>query len=305
MKTRLTLCTALFAFLISLAAHAQTPPPTAAPVTLRLKYTPGEVLHYKMTMDMDMTTTMNGQAANSAAAIPPMKQHMETAMDQTVQSVNPADGSATLLEHITQMTSTMNGQPVPGMDALTNAYKDGFTMIMSPSGKILSFKMPPPIAGKLPPGMDLSKIGGMAATMLPAGPVRAGDTWGSDTDLSPMLGQLPGAAGMKMTILSTLAGIETGAQPIADINQTYNGTINTSTPIPNAGSLRITGRLGGTTQVQFDINDGSMTSQDGTMTMNMITRLPKNPPSSTAPPQIMKMQMQMTTHLTRLPVTLK
>jgi hypothetical protein len=193
----------------------------------------------------------------------------------------------------------MNGQPIPGMAAIADAYKGDFTMTMSPSGKILSMKMPPSAAGKLPAGFDISKMGGLAPNMLPVGPVRVGDTWSGDADLSAMLQSLPGSSGMKMNILSTLAALDTSAQPVADIRQTYTGNITAATPVAKAGTMHTAGTLSGTTLVKFDVAGGTMLSQDGTMSMNMTMQMPKSPATSTAAPQTMKMKMQMTTHLTR------
>jgi hypothetical protein len=266
-----------------------------------MKFTPGVVVRYKMISDMDMTMTMSGKGS-APGAIPPMHEHMESDIDQTVQSVDAADGSATILEHITHMTGTMNGQPIPGMDALTNAYKGGLTIKMGPDGRMLSIQVPPSAAGSMPAGMDLSKLGGLSVTTLPPGPVRVGDTWKGDADLSAVLAQMPGAPGLKMTVLSSLMGLDSGARTVASIGQTYSGAIDTSTPAGDAGDLHMVGKLDGISTMKFDVAGGTIDSQDGTMTMGMTMTppAPKASPASTTPPQVMKMRMRMTTHLARV-----
>jgi hypothetical protein len=292
---------AILLLLLPLAGHAQTPPPAAAPMTLRLKYTHGEVLHYKVTTDTDMTMTTGGPSAQTPAALPAINEQMAMDMVQTVQSVNPADGSATILEHMGPMTGTLNSQPIPGLSDINGMYMNDFTIVMSPGGKMLSMTIPPSAAGKMPDPFDISKLGGVAPNMLPTGPVRVGDTWDGDTDLSSRFQALPGAAGMKMKIQSTLAAIDTSAQPVADIRQTFTSNITTATPAGAAGTVQTAGTLAGTSTVKFDVTGGTMLSQDGTTNMDMTIQMPKPSPTSTAAPQPLKMKMQMTTHLTLLP----
>jgi len=299
MNTRLLpLCAALIAA-FPLATQAQTPAPAAQPVTLRYKWAPGEVLRYQMTMDNSMAMTMSGQGPNAPRAMPPIAQHMVMAYDLTVQSVSPADGSATLTEHITQLTATLNGRHIPDLDAAANAYKGGFTVVMSPTGKMLSVQMPPAIAGKLPPGMDFSKLGSMVPTTLPPVPVQIGDTWQGYADLSRLFNRLPGMPALQMTVFSSLAGVSKGARPIADIRQTYQGTLGGALPTGAAAKTDMAGQLHGDTLLKFDVDNGSVAVQDGRFAMSTLVVLPKMPTFSV--PKTMQMRMQMTTHLERLP----
>jgi len=299
MNTRLLpLCAALLAAL-PLAAPAQTrPASTAPPLALRYKWTPGEVLRYKMTMDSNMAMTMTGQGPNVPRAIPALATHMVMAYDLAVQSVNPADGAATLTEHITQMTGTLNGQHIPGLDAAANAYKGGFTVVMSPTGKMLSVQMPPAVNGHLPPGMDFSKLGNMTPAMLPSFPARVGDTWQDNTAMH-LFDQMPGMPTLQMTVFSSLAGISTDAHPIAGIHQEYQGTLGGAVPAGTAAKVDMTGQFHGDNLVKFDVDNGSVAAQDGTMTMNANVAVPKPPASARA--MQMQMHVQMTTHLERLP----
>lgn len=306
MKTRLlTLCAAL-PLLAALphagAAQKPTAAATAAPVTLRYKYTPGDVKRYKMIMDMNMAMNMGGPNAAGAQAMPALAQHMVMAYDTTVQSVNPADGSATLTEHITQMTGTMNGQPIPGMGAMVDAYKGGFTVVMSPAGKMLSMQLPAAIASKMPAGMDLSKMGSMAPATLPSFAARVGDTWQDNTTMH-LFDQVPGMSAMQMTVFSSLAGISADAHPVAGIHQAYEGTLNGAAPTGTAVKVNMTGQFHGDNLVKFDIDNGSVAAQDGTVTMNANVTAPQM--AAAARPMQMQMRMQMTTHLEQLPAAAK
>ena len=82
-----------------------TPAHAAAPgaVTLRYKYAPGQVLHYKM------TETMQGATMGT-----PMASRTSMLMTETVKSVDPRTGNATILVQTGKpaMTMTMNGRPM-------------------------------------------------------------------------------------------------------------------------------------------------------------------------------------------------
>lgn len=298
MNTRmLTLSAALLATL-PLAAPAQTTPAaTPQAVTLRYKWTPGEVRRYQMTMDSNMAMTMSGQGSRAPGSLPAMATHMVMAYDLAVQSVNPADGSATLTEHITQMTGTLNGSPLPGMNAAADAYKSGFTIVMSPAGKVLSMQMPPSVAGKMPPGMDFSKMFDTVPGLLPLVPVQVGDTWQSNAGMH-MFDRIPGMPALQITVFSSLEGISKAARPIASIRQAYQGTLGGPASAGTAGTPNINGQFRGSTLMKFDVDNGSVAGQDGTFAMDTSVRLPKMPGSV---PKAMQMRVQMTTHLERLP----
>ncbi len=93
------------------AAPVITPAPSAPPaqtVTLRLKFTPGQTLYYRLTTDT-AGLMLTGQ---SGAGIP-IKNHMEMLLHQTVKDVRATDGAATVDSGIDTMTMSMNGQTFP------------------------------------------------------------------------------------------------------------------------------------------------------------------------------------------------
>lgn len=98
------------------AAPATPAAPTAVtpgaastqPVTLRLKFTPGQTQYYSMSMDIDGTVQSPG------AQTPfPIKNHIDMLMHQKVKDVRATDGAATLESGIDTMTFSMNGQTFP------------------------------------------------------------------------------------------------------------------------------------------------------------------------------------------------
>jgi len=299
MNMRPLICAALLVTL-PLAGHAQTPPPAAlsGPITLRYKYAAGETRRYKLTLDMDMT--MHRASTSSAARpLPPMRQHMEMLYSQTVQSVRP-DGAATLVGHITQMTATLNGHALPLPKAMTGAYAGSFTTVMSPTGKLLSMALPPSVQGKMPRGIDISKMGGMAPASLPDKPVRVGDTWRGAADLGQMFGSaVPGMPGMQINVVSSLARVEPGG--IADIRQQLEGTIGSTLPAGNAGSVKMRGRITGDTLMKFNVKAGEITGKGGTT--HMVASVLPVLLASAKKVGVINMDMTMKTHWEQLPAT--
>lgn len=299
MNKQLLTCGVMLAAL-PFAGHAQAPAARAAsaPITLRYKYTLGEVRRYQMTMDMDMTMHMAARPA-SMPQMPPMHTHMVMAYSQTVQSVQP-DGSATLVSHITQMTTTLNGHVVFLPQTMTSADAQSFTIVMSPTGKMLSMTLPPSVQSKMPAGMDFSKIGGIAPAMLPEDAVRIGDTWGGPADMPQMFGAaMPGMPGMQSDVVSSLAGLEPGG--IADIRQQIRGTVGSAASAGAAGLLKMQGQVEGDSLVKFDTNAGRIATQDGQERVSIDTMPESGTPAGAHKVGAISISMVMKTHLERMP----
>ena len=290
-----TLGAALLLAAFSTLAHADVPAaPTAvlppAPVagaaegvTLRLKYSPGQTLYYRMVMEMN-GTLLTGQ---SGAGLP-IKQHLEMLMHQTVKDVRATDSAATIDTGIDSMTMAMNGQPFPMPADKMAQMKTLGTMVVLPTGKTLSFTPSAAFSGAAMPGMDFSKMSSMNSLgHLPDAAVKAGDTWKSAVSMGMM--------GMSVAARFALGSIDTtGGKTIALINQTTDGLFDTSTTKGATGpmGMKLTGKVNGTGLMRFDVDAGAIESQNAkaSITMNM------TPPGATLP---MKMQMYMTTSLTR------
>jgi len=277
------------------AAYAQTaaPAPPAAPasaarpVTLRLKFTPGQTLYYSMVTDTN-GTVLTGQ---SGAGMP-IQVHMQMLMHQTVKGIRASDGAATMVVGIDTMSMGMNGRAFPLPPGKLTQMKTIGTMTILPNGKTLSFT---PSAGLSAapsmPGMDMSHANPMGNLgQLPDTPVKAGDTWKSSVAMGMMMN-------MQASSTFSLASLDSAdGKTIAVINQTTGGTFG----MPGAGGTAAAGPMGmkmkgtvkGTGTLRFDVDAGAMQAQTGQadITMTMM------PPGATAP---MKMQMKANTSVTR------
>lgn len=274
-------------------AHAEDAAPAAAPaaiapmaaaqgVTLRLKYSLGQSLYYRLVTDMD-GTILTGQ---SGAGMP-IKQHMEMLMRQTVKDVRATDGAATIDTGIDSMTMTMNGQSMPMPADKMAQMKTVGTFVILPTGKSLSFKPSAALANAALPGMDLTKMNSMSSLgQLPDGPVKPGDSWKSAISM--------GMLGSSMAAHFVLDSVDTtGGKNIAVVNQTTDGLFDTSTSKSGGPmGLKMTGHITGSGVLRFDVDGGAIDSQTSKadITMNM------TPPGAAMP---MKMQMKMSSTLTR------
>ena len=286
---------------LPLAARAQTAAPAAPatpaapvtpatptagaaqPVTLRLKFTPGQTLYYTLTADT-AGTLLTGQ---SGAGMP-INTHAQMLMRQTVKDVRAADGAATIDTGIESMTITMNGQALPLPPEKLAQMKSVGTLVILPTGKTVSFTPNPALGGRAAmPGMDMSHAGAIGSLgQFPDAPVKPGDVWKTGVQM--------GMLGMQAAANLTLTGVDTsGGRTVAVIAQKTDGALNTASAGAAApGSLKMTGRVSGTGTLRFDVGAGAVESQTGVadIAMNM------TPPGATAP---MKMQMKVTSTLAR------
>ncbi len=253
------------------AVIAQAPP--AVPVapapsyTLRYKFTPGQTLAYKLTMDASGTIT-GGPGGQSI----PLQQHMTMTFHQTVSDVRATDGVATVVTKFDTMDATLNGQPLTNINAQTGPLKDGITATISPTGKTLSVKANGADAANPPMGMDFSKLGTFQGTaQLPDAAVSIGDNWKGTMDLTSALGSQ--MSGVQAALSSTLNGVNTtDGKTIAGIGQTTTATINS--PGGDAAPMKSEGSMTGTGTLKFDMDGGSVISQVNAAKLDM-TLTPK------------------------------
>lgn len=298
MNTRLVLtATALLAFCPTI--HAQTPPapaaptlpsaPASAPVTLRYKFAVGQVKRYEYDMDMDMNM-MTGQ---NGGAIP-IDMTMKMVMRQTVKSVRPADGAATLATQIESVHMLRGGQEMPLPEDAQAKMKQPFTQVILPTGKILSMDSPA-LSGMGAPGMDFSKNMFSSTAILPDAPVKVGDNWKGAVDAA--------AAGVQSAFTATLTSIDQkNGAALATIQQTQTGGIDKTMTEGMPAAMTMQGKLSGTATQVFDTTAGAIQSAAGTSTTDMTMTFAKAA-DGTAPagmPSAMKMQMQMKFTMTRL-----
>lgn len=296
MKTNYFLAAAVLLAASPLTAHAQTatPVPTspalasaAQPVTLRLKFTPGQTLYYSMVTDTN-GTVLTGQ---SGAGMP-IQIHMQMLMHQTVKSVRASDGAATLDVGIDTISMGMNGQTMPMPPEKLAPMKTIGTMVILPTGKTVSFTPSAGLSAAGPmPGMDLTHMNAMGRLgQFPDAPVKAGDTWKSAVAMGMMGTSV--AAGFMLLSLDTVEG-----KTIAIIKQTTNGTFDTTAPAagtatPMPAGMAMNGNVDGTGTLRFDVDAGAVVGQTSRANVTMVM----TPPGATAP---MNMQMKVSSTLKR------
>jgi hypothetical protein len=267
---------------VTLAAADAVPPPlvtvtvpAANTVALRFKFVPGETRRYKTNMTMT-GTMLTGQSGAGT----PMNTVMDMIMRQTVKSVRPTDGAATISTQIESMQMSMNGKPIAIPAAQAEKMNQPTTTMMLPTGKVLEVEAPALPAGGLP-GMDLSSAM-KAGIAFPDLPVKAGDHWNGSVSVG----------GMKMLYVSTLAGMETvSGRDMATIDQTLNGNINMAVTKNMPAAMNMTGKITGGGRQVFDTTAGALASQK--MEMNMDFLMMFTPPAGEASPAGMPQSMKM------------
>lgn len=284
--------------------HAQTAPvapalpaaPAAAPVTLRYKFAVGQVRRYEYDMDM----TMNMLTGQNGGAIP-MNMTMQMVMRQTVKSIRPADGAATLSTEIESLHMLQGGQKVPLPEDAQTKMKQPFTQVMLPTGKILSMEAPG-MSGMGAAGMDFSKNMFSTTALLPDGPVKVGDTWNGVADAA--------TAGVQTSFTATLTGVDQkNGAALATIQQKQTGRIDKTMTQGMPAAMNMHGLITGKASQVFDTTAGAIQSATGTSGADMTMTFAKAAAGGAMPPGMpsaMKMQMQMKytlTHLSDAPPT--
>jgi len=242
------------------AAHAQAAPAAPAPATLRLKFTPGQTLYYKITMHIG-ATLMDGRPG-------PTRHYWtqtEMLMHQAVKSVRDSDGAATI-EVIVDSTHTVGGT-VPAPEDGTQPKTLG-TMVVLPTGKVLSYR--PGAGGALTIGISgLSSVPENPSGILcqfPAAPVAVGSTWEGVTSI-PALG--PEALGF------TLSGFDrVGGKTVARIGLTGHGSSDTAATV-GPGGLRVKEMVNQSGVFHFDADAGAVEDQATHSVLRLITVPPR------------------------------
>jgi hypothetical protein len=242
----------------AIIANAVTPS-----ATLQLKFKVGETHNYRLVMVMSGTTTPQGQKPV------PLTETMDVDIQQTVQSVDPNTGAATISGTWQSGTVnvTANGKPV-SLGQSGNLQKMQVTTVQAPDGEIKSFVITPPPGSKLPANLNFN--GQMfGALFAPTRPVTVGEHWNRETSGGPL--------GMNYTadyVLSDL-GLSAGHQ-IAHVDSSLNGTLDTI--LTNPASAHLQGQFDGSQQAMLDNTEGTITSVTGTshITWAMDVTMPAN-----------------------------
>ncbi len=271
------------------AATPAAAAPAASLVTLRYKFAVGQVRRYEYDMGMNMMM----QTGQTGGGIPmDMEMHMITR--QTVKSIRPTDGAATLSTQVESMHMLRGGQEIPMPEAQQTQMKQSFTLVMLPTGKVLSMTSPA-LSVMNAPGMDFSKNMFSGTALLPDAAVKVGDTWNGIADAA--------AAGIQTTFTATLMGIDQkNGATLATIQQKQSGNIDKTMTQGMPSAMSMHGQITGTANQVFDTTAGAIQSATGTAGTDMTMTFAKAA-DGTAPvgmPSAMKMNMQMKYTMTRL-----
>ena len=279
MKTRTLLGLALLSA-VPLAAQAQTAPVPAKPVTLRFKFTPGQVAYYTLTVDTDGTMTNPLTQAPMA-----LNNHLQALLRQTVKDVRSSDGAATVETGVDTASFSVNGQDFPIPPEKMAAMKTVGTTVMLPTGKILSFTPSGGGGGGAIPGMDFGRVNALSILgVLPDAPLKVGDSWKS--------GVSAGLTGSSVLSRFSLSGVDTaGGKTVAVITQTTDGSLDPATPNGAAPTgMGIGGKVKGVGTIRFNADAGTLESMTSAADMN----LTMTPPGATAG---MTIRMKITTSM--------
>ncbi len=213
------------------ALPAQTPAPVPVRTeTLRLKFTAGQVLNYRLTEDTD------GSYLELRGRLTPIKSHLEMPQTLTVTGLRDADSAGLVDVGLGAMTVTVDGK-TPS-DTRTNgaqAALEALTVIAKlavlPSGKVVETLVNPALdADEALLGEDPAHMNALAGIgELPAAPVQVGSKWKSAVFLG--LAGEQSQADLSLTGWETKDGAKEG-DPVAVIKQIVQGKFGTPAAAP-------------------------------------------------------------------------
>ncbi|MCS6776427.1 MAG: hypothetical protein RMJ43_00985 [Chloroherpetonaceae bacterium] len=236
------------------------------PVTLRMKFKPGETLKYQTTLQMNIETPMMAQ--NGA-----MKMDISMVQNQKVLKALPAGGGDVEVT-TTDTRASMNGQPMslPSNPPVTLTY--------DAQGNVRGVKgLPKDAAPLMGGGMAGANQMQLQGTFLPAKPVKPGDTWTMNV-------KLPGTTGGNAVVKGQFLKMETiGRYRTAKIRTVLTGPMNLmmnaqGQPTTDAkqAAMKMTGTMTMTVDSNLAITEGRLIRQAG----NGVMRLTMKPIGSTA-----------------------
>jgi len=267
-------------------------PTGAAGLNFEMKFKPGEIDKYKMTMDMTMNMPNMPRAA--AAASSNTQMNMTMLMTMETLSVNP-DGSAKVKYKISDMKMNMPGV-LGGLRTMPDVE---LTATMSKDGKTSNVEGMSNVPGMAMSGVDMNKMmSNFSGIMLPGKPIRIGETWE---------GQMPSALGGN---LATQFRLDSDNQPIgsakaAKITSTfsYKGTladlmkqVGKASALPSGMNGNVD--ISGTGTTYFDPAAGKTLKTDADIVEKMDMQLPTG--AAPGAPQNMQMNMTMKMHMEKI-----
>ena len=278
MNTSLLAGTLLFLAVCPATGTAQSDPaaPAPAPRTeyLRLYFPVGQTLYYSLTEDTIGTSL---EAHGKPTRI---NSHLEMHLHQTVTGLQASDSAGLIEIGIDSLTVTVDKKPTPPTDSDLAAMADMVKLVVLPNGKLESALVNPALnVSEALTGEDPAHLNALAGLgVLPETPLKVGDTWKSPV--------FQGMEGEQTTADLTLTGWEKqGAASIAVIKQALHGKFGTpaaDTAQP-PGELKIAGGEFGTRTVRFNVEAGTVQSEESLVYLNAVltTCIEQHPPTTT------------------------
>ena len=238
-------------------------------VKIELKFTPNEVVRYKMVMDMKMSLEANGA---SSFQLPNLPINMVVLMKQRTKRVLP-NGDAEINAVVESMKMAI-GQKVQQIPVNKIPV---MSMVMSPSGEVRSMKGFEQFTSACG-GMDFANPWNMKQFgMLPNNELIVGESWSQS---------VPFPMGGNIQVIGRLlsANESVGNTKCALIRQDLYGDLNFDKPIPayNGQSiplppgLKMQGQIKGASETYFSTEKGRMIRTDGHADIRMNMNIPSS-----------------------------
>ncbi len=231
-------------------------------VNLEYKYTPGEILRYKIVSDVKVQIT---SSPNGASITMPMK--MACVFKQHTKRVLP-DGNAEIVLSVESLRMEVMGET----RELPFKQIPPITMVVSKKGEVKSIAAKE-LFEKIIPGGQLMCTKGMGTNMvmLPQGELRVGDTWAKD---------FPAVEGLNNVRLSgrlLSTDFKVGKYSTAAFKECFGGDLDVTLPMAinaqgNAGMPlggKLKGGFLGDSIVCFSVERGQLIRTDGNLNMNI------------------------------------
>ena len=279
------------AFADAPAAPTGTAATAAAPLApgatlLRLKFKVGDVQTYDLLLHIAGTIGQGGAGAGM-----PLDQTMDMSVTQTVQSIDPTTGYATVKSSVSskKVTILMNGKDVSPPATQQPQPITNVTSVLEPNGKVDSFNMDKAVGGNMPMGMD-SNSPMLGAFFGPDKPVAVGDTWSRTTT--------GGLMGMTYNTTYKLADLSVrNGNQIATVGSKQTGSMSTKM---GGGATMLNGTFDTDQSTLFDNTLGLMQSLTSTSHMHMViaTDTSQPPPAGGAAPNPVNEKIDLTQTMT-------
>ncbi len=264
-----TLARALVVILLPAGLLAASLQAQSDKITLPRRPAPNQSFSVKMTQDVDMAMTVEGEGAPTTGG--PMKTsgQISVTMDQKIGAV---DATGLLPVEVTYTDAggemTVNGQAMKLSQMRDQVVGKSLKLQLDAAGGVSK--------ADVPEGLEMSEqmlrqMWESFAGRIPATPLAVGEKFTMPLSI-PMPIPVAGEQGTKLegTVTTTLAKVEgTGANRLAYLDQVFEGGLNTAVKrTADSPEVKVNMKMSGTGRVTVDLARGVMPSGDTTFKIN-------------------------------------